>query len=403
MRLANSTRYIPRAEWAQALRSRALAEFAPHDLAARLQAFRNHSAFYAERLTGVADWADIEPLGKRELAHLPVLGDEPIHEVRTSGTSGFQVAVRNTVTERRFRQALAYRPFLFYPLTNGSHDAVRQVIFVDGTEIDAADKPQWPFEFGDITYLTWHAGIAADAEQILALLQAVKPQVVRGLASGIVRFAEQVNKALDELGVQVVSPSGEQLLPAWRALLTQVFCAPVLDRYGATETGSIAWQCPYCNDYHANSDEIILESGPAGLLATPLFIESQPLLRYQLGDKVELHNDAHDCRIRLPKLTVLDARRDDWLIDGAGRKVSPLSFQFERVEGLQAWRIHQLRSGVLRLYFDTQSAEPSAHIQQQLAEHLQAIVPDRRYELMPGIWQLKQAGKFKRVVSDFVP
>jgi hypothetical protein len=120
-----------------------------------------------------------------------------------------------------------------------------------------------------------------------------------------------------------------------------------------------------------------------------------------LGDGVELHEQQHDCRIRLPKLTVLDARRDDWLIDGFGRKVSPLSFQFERVEGLQAWRIHQLYGGELRLYFDAeQSAAPQ--IQEQLVEHLQSIVPNRDYELVPGIWQLERAGKFKRVVSDFV-
>ncbi|NND53869.1 MAG: hypothetical protein HKN56_02735, partial [Gammaproteobacteria bacterium] len=165
---------------------------------------------------------------------------------------------------------------------------------------------------------------------------------------------------------------------------------------------SIAWQCPYCNDYHANTDELILEDSPQGLLATTLFIESQPLLRYQLDDRVAFHAEAHDaaheCHIRLPTLTVLDARRDDWLIDGAGRKVSPLSFQFERIAGLRAWRIHQLRTGELRLYVD---AEQAADTQQQLTEHLQAIVPGRQVELTRGIWQLRNAGKFKRVVSDF--
>jgi phenylacetate-coenzyme A ligase PaaK-like adenylate-forming protein len=401
VRITNSIRYLPSSEWAAALRSRALVDVETHDLQACLQAFHDHNDFYSQRLSGVSNWADIVPLAKSDLAGLPVLSDEPIHDVRTSGTSGFQVVVRNTVSERRFRQALAYRPFLFYPLASELSNEVRQVIFVDGAEVDASDKQQWPFEFGEHTWLTWRAGIAAPEEQILALLQAVRPQVIRGLSSGIVRFVEQVNRPLDELGVQVVSTAGEQLPPAWRASMQAAFQAPILDRYGSMETGAIAWQCPYCNDYHANSDEIILEQSAAGLLATPLFIESQPLLRYQLGDRVELHEQAHDCRIRLPKLTVLDARRDDWLIDGFGKKVSPLSFQFERVEGLQAWRIHQLSSGELRLYFD---AEPSAamHIQQQLVEHLQSIVPSRGCELLPGIWQLERAGKFKRVVSDFV-
>jgi phenylacetate-coenzyme A ligase PaaK-like adenylate-forming protein len=401
MRIAHSTKYLPRSEWAAALRLRALKGFSEPNLDACLQAFRRHSAFYAERLAGVSSWSDIPILTKTELAELPVITDEPVHEVRTSGTTGFQITVRNTMSERQFRQALAYRPFLFYPLGNLTKEEVRQVIFVDGTEVDLVDKQQWPFNFGEHKWLTWKVGIAASAEQILSLLKLVRPQVIRGLSSGIVRFAEQVNAPLDQLGVQVVSSSGEHLPSSWRTTMRDAFGARVLDRYGSTETGSMAWQCPYCNDYHANSDEIILESGPEGLLATPLFIESQPMLRYQLGDQVELHNEVHDCRIRLPKLSVLEARRDDWLIDGAGRKVSPLSFQFEQIDGLTAWRVHQQQNGELRFYFDADAS--ATNIQAQLTAHIRHIVPDRDCVLVPGMWKLERAGKFKRVTSDFIP
>lgn len=400
MRIANSIKYLPPAEWPVVLRARALAGVDAPDLDACLQAFSNHNDFYAKRLAGVSNWQDITPLSKSELAALPVVSEEPIHDVRTSGTSGFQVTVRNTVSERRFRQALAYRPFLFYPLATSSGNEMRQVIFVDGLEVDAADKQQWPFEFGEHKWLTWRAGIAAPAEKIVALLTSIRPQIIRGLSSGIVRFVEQANTPLDRLGVQVISTSGEHLTPAWRASMGSAFGAPVLDRYGSMETSSIAWQCPYCDDYHANSDEIILETNSAGLLATPLFIESQPLLRYQLGDHVELHRQEHDCRIRLPKLTVLEARRDDWIFDGNGQKVSPLSFQLEQVAGLTAWRIHQLKSGVLRLYFDADE-RAATDIRKQLTDHIQRIVPGRDCELVTGIWKLERVGKFKRVVSDF--
>ena len=306
MRSAGSSKYQPQSEWAAHLRDRALETFVAHDLGACLEAFRRHNAFYAERLVGVSAWVDAQPLAKSDVQALAAGGDEPIYESRTSGTSGFQVTVRNSISERHFRQALAYRPFLFYPLND---KVIRQVIFVDGIDVDVVDKQQWPFDFGGRQYLTWRVGIAAPPEQILALLLSVRPQVLRGMTSGIVRFASAVNTQLDDLGVEVVSPSGEHLLPEWRQLLTDSFAAPVLDRYGSTETGSLAWQCPYCDDYHANSDEIIIEATATGLLATPLFIESQPLLRYSLGDQVALHADGHDCRIRLPRLEVLEARR----------------------------------------------------------------------------------------------
>jgi len=368
-----------------------------------MEAFHAHGTFYADRLAGVSAWQDIPPLSKQALREMPVSADETLHETRSSGTSGVQVLIQNSASERRFRQALAYRPFLFYGLDRLDDNRVRQIIFVDGTAIDPVDKQQWPFEFDGRTYLTWRVGIAAVPEQILGLLQSVQPQVIRGLTSGIVRFAEEVAARLDGLGVQVVSTSGEQLAPGWRTLLSDAFAAPLLDRYGATETGSIAWQCPYCDDYHANSDELILEESPEGLLATPLFIESQPMLRYQLGDRVELLAAEHDCRIRLPKLRILEGRRDDWLIDGAGRKVSPLSFQFEKVVGLIAWRVHQLQAGDLKLYFDAEHGSSDSDLRQQLASQLTTIVPGRNYELLAGIWRLEHGGKFKRVVSDFDP
>jgi len=396
MRSAGSSKYQPQSEWATHLRERALEPFVAHDLNACLEVFRQHNAFYAERLAGVSAWTDAQPLAKTEIIALAAGGDEPTYDTRTSGTSGFQVTVRNNNSERRFRQALAYRPFLFYPLKD---KVIRQVIFVDGNDVDAADKQQWPFEFGGSQYSTWRAGIAAPPERIRELLRQVRPQVLRGMTSGIVRFADAVNTRLDDLGVQVVSPSGEHLLPEWRELLTESFAAPVLDRYGSTETGSLAWQCPYCDDYHANSDEIIIEATANGLLATPLFIESQPLLRYSLGDQVALHTDGHDCRIRLPRLEVLEARRDDWIIDGKGQKVSPLSFQLEQVEGLKAWRMQQLESGDLRLYFEA-GGSPAAGFQEELLNHVKRIVPGRPVELVDGVWKLQRPGKFKRVISD---
>jgi phenylacetate-coenzyme A ligase PaaK-like adenylate-forming protein len=401
MRIIQTTKFRPRSEWAERLRIRALAEPENVDLNSVLETYRRHNEFYANRLKTVLRWDNIAPLTKDELADIPVSASEPLHETRSSGTSGLQVIIRNTLSERRFRQALAYRPFLFYPLREVIADHLQQVIFVDGVEIDAVDKQQWPFEFGGRSYLTWRVGIAAPAEKILALLIQLRPQIIRGLCSGIVRFVEQTNRPLDNLGVQVVSPSGEFLTSEWRSVLSNAFAAPVLDRYGATETGSIAWQCPYCDDYHANVDELIVEPKQDGVLVTPLFIESQPMLRYQLEDRVDLHTEEHACRIRLPKLTVLEGRRDDWIIDGAGCQISPLSFQFEQVAGLKAWRMHQLETGAIHLYVDLEAGgEVGRNTRAQMIQQFQNTVPGRGCELIDGTRKLQRSGKFKRVVSD---
>ncbi|MDG1462151.1 MAG: hypothetical protein P8R04_01160, partial [Gammaproteobacteria bacterium] len=396
----NSARYIRHNQWADVLHSQALSVRSPVDLAECLEAFRNHDEFYFKRLLGISSWYEIPPLQKTELSAVPVSGAESLYESRSSGTTGQQAVVRNTVAERRFRQALAYRPFLFYPISVESDGVVRQLVFVDGLDVDPCDKEQWPYEFGGRWYMTWRVGIAAAPEKIYALIKNVRPQVLRGLTSGIVRFVEELQRPLEGFGVEIVSPSGETLLDEWRMSLSQAFAVPVLDRYGSTETGSLAWQCPYCDEYHINNDEVIVEDSAEGVLATPLFIDSQPLLRYRLNDKVRIVEEANDCRVRLPTIVLLETRRDDWVIDGSGMKVSPLSFQFESIAGLKSWQLHQLDTGELRLYFTADGT--AVDVQKQLGKELQKIVSGRNYVLHAGIWQLQRAGKFKRVVSDLV-
>lgn len=396
MRVTHSIRYAAPDTWHTLLRRRALQPPPEPDRGALLTAFRAHSRFYRERLADCSGWDTVPPLPRAEVAGVPVRPAGIMYDTRTSGTSGRQVLIQNSQAECRFRQSLAYRPFLFCELGT----EVRQLIFVDGAEVDALDKPQHPFPYGGRRYLTWRAGIAADPGRILTLLCALRPQLLRGLCSGLVRFVAGVNgEELKDLGVRLVSPSGEQLQRSWRLQLERAFGAPVLDRYGATETGALAWQCPQCGAYHANADEVILEAGAAGVLATPLFIETQPLLRYQLEDDVTLLQAHPDCPVRLPTLQINAARRDDWLLDAGGAQVAPLSFQFERIPGLKAWRIYQDVAGVLNVYFDADAGSVTA-VDAALRSQVQARVPGRTVRMHRGVQALPVRGKYKRIVSD---
>jgi phenylacetate-coenzyme A ligase PaaK-like adenylate-forming protein len=388
------------AEWAERLRLRALRGPPDQDLTAIIDTFRNHSEFYRARLAGLTDWATVPPLEKADVADIPVLATPDLKDARTSGTSGFQVTIRNTGREREFRRALLYRPQLFYDLPA----AVNQVVFVDGAWCASpADPPKW-FRYGGTTYQTWFCGVAGDPREIWQLLITLRPQLVRGIASGIVRFVETIVAPLRDIGVRIVAPGGEYLLPEWGRLMADAFGARVLDRYGSTESGAIAWQCPQCDRYHANTDEILLEAQPDGLLATPLFVSSQPLLRYRLGDCVRFDADAPQCPVRLPTLTIDAARRDDWLVDGDGRRVSPLAFQFEQVPGLSAWRLHQQADGELLLYFDAEQADVAGPA---LLAAIAATVPGRNCTLIEGAWRVPDTGrlpgKFKRVSSELAP
>lgn len=390
---AGSAIHAPRSAWAERLRERALATPVAHDFDELLTAFRTRNEYWQRRLEGVEDWTRIPVLQKSDVDSVPVGDDPTIRPTRTSGTTGVQVTIRNTRREREFRRALLYRPQLFYELPQ----TVVQVVFIDGDWCAPVDGPPKIFDYGGRRYLTWFAGVAADPRPVMALLKAVRPSLIRGIASGIVRFVERSPGNLESLGVRYVGPGGEYLPAGWRATIATAFGATVLDRYGSTESGAIAWQCPRCGRYHANTDEIVLEPEPDGLLTTPLFVSSQPLLRYRLGDRVRFDAENAQCEIRLPTLTIEAARRDDWIIGAGGERVSPLAFQFEKIPALRAWRLHQAADGSLCLYFD---AERSAAVQDALRREVHRAVPGRELRLTAGVWKLRRAGKFKRVSSE---
>jgi phenylacetate-coenzyme A ligase PaaK-like adenylate-forming protein len=390
---SHSVIHAVESNWANLLRQRALDVPNSHDLDGLLDRYRRHSQFYRDRIGTADSWTQVSPLEKQELHNVPMDAATPTRETRTSGTSGFQVTIHNSRREREFRRALLYRPQLFYDLPK----SVTQVVFVDGRW--CADPRMNPKEFtyGGRHYRTWFAGASADPAAIVALLTALRPHLIRGISSGIVRFIEESDVSLEQIGVRIIGPGGEYLTDEWRILMQESFGAQVLDRYGSTETGAIAWQCPHCHRYHTNSDEIILEADPGGLIATPLFVSSQPLLRYRLGDMIAFDSEKSDCPVQLPTITINAARRDDWVIDGAGRRISPLSFQFEQAPHLTAWRLHQLNDGSLHLYFDSERPEATG---QFLTRYLAETVPDQPCRITEGIWKLDRPGKFKRVSSD---
>jgi phenylacetate-coenzyme A ligase PaaK-like adenylate-forming protein len=390
---SHSVIHTQESNWANLLRQRALDIPNTLDLEILLDRFRSHSEFYRDRIGVAESWTQVPALEKHELHRIPLDASKPTREARTSGTSGFQVTIHNSLREREFRRALLYRPQLFYDLPK----SVTQVVFVDGQWCADPQMSPKEFNYGGRHYRTWFAGASAEPTAIMALLTALQPQLIRGISSGIVRFIEESNKPLEGTGVQIIGPGGEFLTEEWRTLMQEAFGAVVLDRYGSTETGAIAWQCPLCHRYHANSDEIILEADPDGLIATPLFVSSQPLLRYRLGDMITFDHEKSNCPVQLPTISIETARRDDWIIDAAGRRVSPLSFQFEQAPYLLAWRLHQLGDGSLCLYFDSERPETT---RQFLKQHLIETVPDRPRQIVEGIWKLDRPGKFKRVSSD---
>lgn len=171
-------------------------------------------------------------------------------------------------------------------------------------------------------------------------LQDFQPTVLATYPSAAVLLAEEQKAGRLDLRLREVWTGGESLSTAARAFVGQTFGCPVSQSYGASEFLSLAFECRH-GTLHLNSDWAILEPvdaqgravppGQAGstTLLTNLANHVQPLIRYDLGDRVTVLATPCACGSRLPGIEV-GGRDDDTLVLTRGRgkglvKVVPLA------------------------------------------------------------------------------
>ncbi len=138
-----------------------------------------------------------------------------------------------------------------------------------------------------------------------------------------------------------------------RALVRQQFGREIVDMYGATEAGCIAWQCPARDGYHVNADNLVVEVLADGRPAAPgelgtvvvtnLFSSAMPLIRYELGDLVASGVPRCTCGSSLPLLARIEGREDAALVLPSGRTLPPMFFDnvLKHFLEIRAWRAVQ--------------------------------------------------------------
>jgi phenylacetate-coenzyme A ligase PaaK-like adenylate-forming protein len=116
------------------------------------------------------------------------------------------------------------------------------------------------------------------------------PEVVFGYPSFLLSLAETL---LGKTDTKIVFVTGEILTSHYRKIIGSKFCGNLIDTYGCTETGDIAWECPNEHaGYHMNVDSVFVEfikegenvsSGEEGeIVLTDLTNMAMPFIRYKI-------------------------------------------------------------------------------------------------------------------------
>lgn len=146
-------------------------------------------------------------------------------------------------------------------------------------------------------------GLAAMERAARELIR-TQPDYVYGYSVALDQFA-RANKAwrssLRDAGVKVVFGTAESFpAPDSMKLLKDLFNCPVAMEYGSVETGAIAFTSPSDSDYQVFWRQYFLEAEkqPNSLKwrvrVTSLYPRCFPLVRYDLGDEIEVSDTSKD-------------------------------------------------------------------------------------------------------------
>jgi len=209
----------------------------------------------------------------------------------------------------------------------------------------------WLFNRHIFDSLATDANIARYLHQALISLQ---PAVLYGFTSNLiayVRFAREL-RLKPSHALHKVMPTGEHTTPQHAAELEDYFGCPIRQRYGCAEVGDIAHQCEK-GTWHIHAEHVRLEvlgedghihdRGCGRLLVTCLSNFTMPLIRYDLGDIVDLTPAPCDCGRSLPTFTSIEGRAVEFVYCPNGRWISSLMFAgyFHKHEPVRHFRVIQ--------------------------------------------------------------
>ena len=157
----------------------------------------------------------------------------------------------------------------------------------------------------------------------VAKLNRFQPSIMSAYPNAMRILIPEMKAGRLKIRPNLLITGGEILTDAFKAEIEQVMKTRVLDAYGSTESGIMAYMCKE-GHMHVNSDWVILEPVdenynpvPPGvqsqkILITNLSNFAQPFIRYEVTDRVILYDEPCKCGSSFPMIKV-EGRTSDIL------------------------------------------------------------------------------------------
>jgi phenylacetate-coenzyme A ligase PaaK-like adenylate-forming protein len=255
-----------------------------------------------------------------------------------------------------------------------------------GSSIMEAARRDHPWPFNRVRVFS----ALAPLPELVADLNAFQPAQLIAYPSALTLLAREQLGGRLRTGPVLVASGGEKLLSWHRELIEQAFGCPLRENYGVSEFPPLSWDCRE-QRLHLGSDWAILEPVdaqyqpvPAGqwshsTLLTNLVNRVQPLIRYEVGDRVRLAEEPCRCGNPLPVVEVEGRSADVVSLRASdGEIVSLLPTALRRVAwsapGLERVQVVQAGPAALRVRLETAPRADAQQVWETTAQNLRRLL-----------------------------
>ncbi len=261
-----------------------------------------HSEYYKEKFaaideasfSSVADIQQLPLLSKEDVLQLT----EKIHTkynfkktftATTSGSSGNPLVYQREETADSFNRASIFRGYSWHnvqPWERNGYFWGFDFSSFKQFKIKLLDALQNRFRVFDYKEKSF--------QKFVKKLQ--KARYIHGYSSMIYQSAKLINdKNLPKpTHIKMVKGTSEKIYESYKEEIKNAFGVPIISEYGAAETGIIAFECTEGN-MHINMEGVIVEAIDNQIVVTNLQMKTFPIIRYQLGDYIQLASKDKTC------------------------------------------------------------------------------------------------------------
>lgn len=229
-------------------------------------------------------------------------------------------------------------------------------------------------------------------------IQDFSPDVLIGYSSALKILAQLKQQGELELDVKRVVTCGEPLPGRLRCYLQEVFRAPVVNFYGASESLALGVETDPNEGMYLFDDLNFVEWIDGQMYITCLYNRIQPLIRYRLTDTLVLREADPTLPCPFTRIDAVEGRDEDilWFCDENGRRefLHPLSVEGICVEGLIDYQIRQTAKDAFELAAETVTGTSDANIFQGIGTILQPILQEK------GLDFVRYSIRFERIFPN---